>query len=464
MLGGQLTTQLAPPDEHYWIEDRAGGFGSSASYRQLRERVRDSYRKYRPVTEAFKKSNEAYPGDSWVSRLTAEPLVWRNRIMDMLRPYIELGRLTVLYHCWPESAAVSGSRITKVAVRHANGDKTVIKARMFIDATELGDVLPVVGATFTIGREANNVSGRVELHNEHSYANQLDQQAITWSAAVGYRPGGDYRSRAPAGYAKHKAAFDEFFAANLFDPTRDYAWDQGPNFWQYRRVIARSQFTVPIEEVTLLNYPCNDYTAGPVLGVSAAERLEHLVAARNLTACLVHYLQNDIPRADGTGTGYRGLRLRPDITGTQDGFAAAPYIREARRLVSIGRVREWHVGVDARRALGSNRAATFADAVGTGHYWLDVHAGPADRKGVWKECYPYQIPFMALIPTNRSNLLAGGKCVGVSHVVNGAFRLHPTEWAVGEAAGIAAHCAFIGTWRPPRFAPTDSGCTPCRSG
>jgi hypothetical protein len=39
------------------------------------------------------------------------------------------------------------------------------------------------------------------------------------------------------------------------------------------------------------------------------------------------------------------------------------------------------------------------------------------------------------------NLLAAGKCLGVTHVTNGCYRLHPVEWNVGEAAGaLAALC------------------------
>lgn len=39
------------------------------------------------------------------------------------------------------------------------------------------------------------------------------------------------------------------------------------------------------------------------------------------------------------------------------------------------------------------------------------------------------------------NLLPGGKNLGVTHITNGAFRVHPVEWNVGEAAGIlAAFC------------------------
>src|SRR5579864_2631673 len=40
-LGGQLTSQAVPPDEHPWIEQ----FGCTGSYREYRRRVRDYYRR-----------------------------------------------------------------------------------------------------------------------------------------------------------------------------------------------------------------------------------------------------------------------------------------------------------------------------------------------------------------------------------------------------------------------------------
>jgi NADPH-dependent 2,4-dienoyl-CoA reductase/sulfur reductase-like enzyme len=36
-IGGQLTSQAVPPDEHPWVEDR----GSTKTYRQFRTKVRD---------------------------------------------------------------------------------------------------------------------------------------------------------------------------------------------------------------------------------------------------------------------------------------------------------------------------------------------------------------------------------------------------------------------------------------
>jgi hypothetical protein len=46
-----------------------------------------------------------------------------------------------------------------------------------------------------------------------------------------------------------------------------------------------------------------------------------------------------------------------------------------------------------------------------------------------------------LLPVRVENLLPGGKNLGVTHITNGAFRLHPVEWSIGEVAGLlAAFC------------------------
>jgi hypothetical protein len=52
------------------------------------------------------------------------------------------------------------------------------------------------------------------------------------------------------------------------------------------------------------------------------------------------------------------------------------------------------------------------------------------------------------------NLLAGAKNIATTHITNGAYRLHPVEWNIGEAAGhVAALCANRGTI--PRAVRTD---------
>jgi hypothetical protein len=47
-----------------------------------------------------------------------------------------------------------------------------------------------------------------------------------------------------------------------------------------------------------------------------------------------------------------------------------------------------------------------------------------------------------LIPVRVRNLLAGAKNIGTTHITNGCYRMHPTEWNIGEVAGaLAAYCA-----------------------
>ena len=47
------------------------------------------------------------------------------------------------------------------------------------------------------------------------------------------------------------------------------------------------------------------------------------------------------------------------------------------------------------------------------------------------------------------NLIAAGKCLGVTHITNGCYRVHPVEWNVGETAGALAVFA-LEQHRPPR--------------
>jgi hypothetical protein len=61
--------------------------------------------------------------------------------------------------------------------------------------------------------------------------------------------------------------------------------------------------------------------------------------------------------------------------------------------------------------------------------------------GIHLGCLPFQIPLGSLIPARVENLLPACKNTGTTHLTNGAFRLHPVEWNIGEAAGLlAAFC------------------------
>jgi FAD dependent oxidoreductase len=107
--------------------------------------------------------------------------------------------------------------------------------------------------------------------------------------------------------------------------------------------------------------------------------------------------------------------------------------------------------------LGSRgqRATNFKDSCGIGQYGIDVHEGFFSLTGDVKDAatpnigtpyrnfqtVPFQIPLGALLPKELDNFVAACKNIGTTHLTSGAYRVHPVEWAIGEAAGVlAAYC------------------------
>src|SRR5581483_3820550 len=117
-----------------------------------------------------------------------------------------------------------------------------------------------------------------------------------------------------------------------------------------------------------------------------------------------------------------------------------------RRIKAEFTVLEQHVGTDARmKHTGQKRdevtAERFADSVGVGSYRIDLHPSSGGDNYIDISSLPFQIPLGALLPVRVENLLPACKDLGVTHITNGCYRLHPVEWNIGEAAGaLAAFC------------------------
>jgi hypothetical protein len=241
----------------------------------------------------------------------------------------------------------------------------------------------------------------------------------------------------------------------MLDPTADASPPGGLNLWIYRRIVraANHQPGRCRGDVTLVNWPQNDYWLGNLFGGTDEENARHLERGRQLSLSLLYWMQTEAPRPDG-GQGWAGLHLRPDITETEDGLAQYAYVRESRRIRAETTVVEQHVGTEARMKLtGKSRdevtAEFYPDSVGIGSYRIDLHPSSGGDNYIDVSSLPFQIPMGALIPRRVENLLAGAKNLGVTHITNGCYRLHPVEWNIGEAAGaLAAHAAA--TRQPPR--------------
>ena len=456
-IGGQLTSQAVPPDEHPWIEER----GSTKTYRTFRQKVRDYYVRNYPLTDAAKKNPLLNPGNGTVSKLCHEPRVALAVLLEMLAPYIAAGRARLIQPFQARSAEMGSDSITAVNGVTRLGDRLSLIAPYFVDATETGELLPLAKGEYTTGAES-----RRDTKEPHAplQATPDNHQAFTVCFAMDYQEGADNRIEEPAGYRRWKEfapKLDPAWPGNLFswdysDPKtlkpRTLGFDPtGPlkkrtNLWTYRRILDRANCTEGSisSDLCLVNWPQNDYLLGNLFD-NGNDAAGHLREAYRLSRCLFYWLQTEAPRPDGRH-GWKGLRLRPEVTGTDDGLAMAPYIRESRRIKAVFTVTENHVGVEARAKLlgkkpGEFTAEKFFDSVGTGSYRVDLHPSTGGDNYIDISSLPFQIPLGALIPQRVENLLPACKNIGTTHITNGCYRLHPVEWSIGEAVGeLVAFC------------------------
>jgi len=445
-LGGQLTSQAVPPDEHPWIES----FGCTASYRQFREGVRRYYREHYPLTAEARAIRDLNPGGGTVSRLCHEPRVALAVIDQMLAPYVAAGRLEILLRHAPVRAETNGDAIVSVDVRSAeSGDVVHLTGDYFLDATECGDLLPLAGAEYVTGAESQAQTD--EPHAVAGEARPQDMQGFTYCFAMDYLEGENHIIDKPAEYTFWRDYAPYFWPGPLLSLTGvrpatmepiEYALFPGGSqfsLFTYRQIAKRSYYAGDLypSDISLVNWPQNDYWLGSIIDVPEEERLQHLARAKQLSLSLLYWLQTEAPRPDG-GAGYAGLRLRPDVVGTEDGLAMYPYIRESRRIRAAFTVLEQHVAAASRP---DGKAEVFADSVGIGCYRIDLHPSTQGQPYIDISSLPFQIPLGALLPVRIGNLLAAAKNIGTTHITNGCYRLHPVEWNIGEAAGAcAAYC------------------------
>lgn len=453
-IGGQLTSQGVPPDEHKFIETH----GANRSYREFRTAIRNYYRRNYRLTTAAQQDAYFNPGRGSVSRLCCEPKVAVAVLHSLLEPYTASGQLHLLFNTRPVAADVAADQVRSVEVFSKDtGQRHHLVGKYFVDATELGDLLPLTGTEFVQGAESQADTG--ELHAAVE-ANPANQQAFTICFAVDYDEFGNHLIERPVEYEFFQSFVPELkpaWSGKLldlkysnprtlqpkslgFDPTGKPT-PPNLNLWLYRRIVDHRQFEQGHYEsdISLVNWPQNDYFLGNLLGVAEAEAQHHLDRAKQLSLSLLYWLQTEVPRLDGK-QGYPGLRLRRDIMGTEDGLAKAAYIREARRIKAEFTILESHVGQQQRAALykgldDAKTAASFRDSVGLGSYPIDLHPSSAGDNYIDFETFPFQIPLGALLPIRMENLFPACKNIGTTHLTSGCYRLHPVEWGIGEAVG-----------------------------
>jgi FAD dependent oxidoreductase/S-layer homology domain len=466
VLGGQFTAQaLSAPDDAPLMAPKAVISADRQDPHQIdnpaefclskaQKRFRDRQRQLQPVAGKVVQN----PGGSWVSHFSVTPVVAAIALNEAIEPYLKQGQLTLIPLSEPVEVLLEEHpgefrRVIGVVFQDLqNGSQFTIKGDIVIEATDLGDLLELGNIESRVGQESRHETGEAVLPKTPQ---PMCQQAFTVCAVVEQAlPDRVIPIEAPPGYGVDPWLNPQEFPSRFWVQS-NRQWD-GREFnhpygiFRYRR-LQRSQedSTVHLGDVTVMNWGTspigpnepmgcgNDYLFGAVLtGVSREERQRQIQRGRDRTQAYLHFLQTEaVPE----------LSPRGDLTWPADGIALEPYIREARRGVALTTIR--HEDVAEKFFPDAVRARSFEDSIGIGQYhYLDFHPNEAPghvnlgKDG--KRSLPFTIPLGALIPLRTEGLILSAKSIGTTHITNSAYRMHPIEWAIGEAGGHLAAFAL----------------------
>lgn len=444
-LGGQLTAQgVSALDEHEHIE----AFGGTASYYRLREAIRDAYRPLARDPGALDPFN---PGNCWVTRLAFEPRVAAACFDALLRPFEASGKLRLFRRTKVHAVTTEGERIVAVEALALDGPGAWrFTADYVIDATELGDLLPLAGADYVVGAET--VADTGEAHAQPHEPKPRCVQSYTYILGLELgAEGEDHTIPTPPRY-EHFRATQPYSLTIEVHGGEIYGEESGwlsyrtfetlpgtkGSLWTYRRLVDRAHFPAYPRDLTIVNWPGNDYREASLLEVEPRAQAQALQDGKRVSLGFLHWLQTE-GEATATRKGAPEIRLQPAVMDSADGLSKYPYIRESRRIRALKTVVEQEISAEFQ---AGPRAAHFDDSVGIGWYPIDIHRSGPEDVGHSCRTRPFQIPLGALIPRRVSNLLAAAKNIGATHLTNGCYRLHPVEWNIGEAAGLLAAVAL----------------------
>ena len=330
-------------------------------------------------------------------------------------------------NCKLEQVHCRQGHIHSVQILRADGVETVA-AEVFIDGSDLGDLLAQTSAPFRWGWEAKELwdepsaPERSRLENETFFQRQ-PVQSPTW-VVMGQLHGELAQQHLNA---IPRAPFQRSTANFGLEKTVTYGRLPGG--------------------LVMVNWPLkgNDWHNGLGRAISAdaqeREDLAHEMQrhSKDFLAALSECSGGWI----GPGNAFPG-----EVTS----LALMPYWRESRRLIGRTTVTERDllpiskgalrgpIPIDAKGRCTSIAVGTYAN---DHHYpGEDWPLAPKSVRwgGRWSGT-PFCIPFDALICDSVANLVMAEKGVSVSHMANGATRLQPLILNLGQVAGLAAALA-----------------------
>lgn len=341
----------------------------------------------------------------WVSNTLFEPAVGQQILRDMAA---EAGVDIYLESRWK---SVSRKEDHWLIQYERDGKSHQVRAKVLIDATELGDVIAYLEIPYDVGMDDQSVDS-----NAPAQPNDIIQDLTYVAILKDYGVGTNRIISKPANYnpASYECACGPS-SENKLPCEKMLEYGKLPN------------------DKYMINWPnCgNDYYAN-LLHMDDAERDSVIALAKEFTLGFVYYIQHEL--------GYTHLGLAEGEFPTRDDLPLIPYHRESRRPESLVQLTEKHL-VDPF----GQTDKLYRTGIAVGDYPIDHHhdkhpeAPKIDFLSI--KIPSFNVPLGTLIPKNDSPLIFCEKSIGVSNIVNGTTRLQPVVMGIGQASGALAALA-----------------------
>ena len=357
----------------------------------------------------------------WVSHTLFEPSVGNKFLQEMATiPNLDIAFNAVYTKVEKEG---EGWQVTYVQ----NKKTYITNARILIDATEIGELLPLVGAEFRLGMDAKSDTGETEAPDTGNTIVQ-DMTYVLILEDISTDP--DVRKGTKGLVKRPKNYTPEAYACACKRET-------GEMFGGVSSCEQMLNYGKLPNNKYMMNWPnCgNDfYVNWPELSIN--QRQEKLKEAKAFTQGFVYYIQNEL--------GFKNLRVADEFP-TKDNFPMIPYDREARRAKGKTFLTVDHLERPYDFTL-------YRTGVAVGDYPIDHHhdKNPDAPKidFITIKVPSYTIPLGSLIPDSVENFIVAEKNISVSNIVNGATRLQPVVLGIGQAAGALAATAILENQNP----------------
>lgn len=372
------------------------------------------------IWEEFRRALRAHYGKQslatgWVSNTCFEPRVGDSvfKAWAAKEKWLEL-----VFGYTIEKVIRKGNRITGLEFRNPkNQSRLLVDCKLVVDATELGDLLPLAGVRYDLGTDDPRLTGE-----KGAVRKTPIMQDLTWVAILkDYGPTADRTINRPPGYDSTR-----YFCCCTSAPCSANPWPgDARKMLAYARLPRSTGATM---DKYMINWPAhgNDWYVS-VVEEPFEKRAMMLDSARLHTLGFVYFIQ--------TVLGFRNLGLADDEL--DGGLGWIPYHREGRRVKGLVQLAVQHLQRPYDFTL-------YRTGIAIGDYPIDHHHGKFP--GVvpplqFAKVPSFTIPLGSLLPAEILNLVVCDKSISVTNLVNGSTRLQPVVMLTGQAAGVVAALA-----------------------